>query len=62
MSCNWRPERESVPRDDTFLELRGVKKRVNRLGVIGGGLFGFRVPPAAVCAGGDDENNSGVGS
>jgi hypothetical protein len=61
MSCSWRAELESVVRDETFLEFRGVKKRVNRFGVIGGGRFCFRVPAVAADAGGD-EQSSGVGS
>lgn len=59
MSCSWRPELEREARDEPWLELRGVKKRVKRLGVIGGGLFCFR---AAVGAGGEEEKSSGVGS
>lgn len=59
MSCNCRPELESEARDDPWLELRGVKKRVKRFGVIGGGLFCLRV---AVGAGGEEEKSSGVGS
>lgn len=60
ISCSCRPELESEARDDPWLEFRGVKKRVKRFGVIGGGLFGLRV--AAVDAGGDEEKSSGVGS
>ena len=60
MSCNWRPELESEVREDTFREFCGVKKRVKRLGVMGGGRLGLREPVVAV--GGDDEKTSGVGS
>lgn len=59
MSCSCRPELESEARDDPWLELRGVKKRVKRFGVIGGGLFCLRV---AVGAGGEEKKSSGVGS
>ena len=59
MSCNCRPELDSEAREDPWLELRGVKKRVKRFGVIGGGLFCLR---AAAGAGGEDEKSSGVGS
>ena len=62
MSCNWRPERESEVRDETSLEFRGVKKRVKRLGVMGGGRLGFREHAVAADAGGGDEQSSGVGS
>lgn len=61
MSCNWRPERERCVRDETFLESRGVKKRVKRFGVMGGGRFCFREHAVALGAGGD-ESMSGVGS
>jgi hypothetical protein len=59
MSWSCRPELEREARDDPWLELRGVKKRVKRLGVIGGGLLCLR---EAVGAGGDEEKMSGVGS
>lgn len=59
MSCSCRPELESEARDEPWVELRGVKKRVKRLGVIGGGLFCLRAP---VSAGGEEEKSSGVGS
>ena len=59
MSWSCRPEREREARDDPWLELRGVKKRVKRLGVIGGGLLCLR---DAVGAGGEEEKMSGVGS
>jgi hypothetical protein len=59
ISCSCRPELESDARDDPWLEFRGVKKRVKRLGVIGGGLFCLRV---AEDAGGEEEKSSGVGS
>jgi hypothetical protein len=62
MSCSWRPELESAVRDETSLELRGVKKRVKRLGVMGGGRLGFRLPVAVKAGGGDDAKSSGVGS
>lgn len=62
MSCNWRPELESAVLEDAFLELRGVKKRVKRFGVMGGGRLGFRLPNVAVDMGGGDEKSSGVGS
>lgn len=61
MSCNWRPALDSAVRD-AFLEFRGVKKRVKRLGVMGGGRFCLREPVVAVKAGGDDGQSSGVGS
>ena len=51
-----------MEREDSFLEFRGVKKRVKRLGVMGGGRLGFRLPEAACGAGGDEEKSSGVGS
>lgn len=59
ISCSCRPELEREARDDPWLEFRGVKKRVKRFGVIGGGLFCLRV---AAGAGGEEENSSGVGS
>jgi hypothetical protein len=62
MSCNWRPELDSAVREEPFFELRGVKKRVNRFGVIGGGRLGLRLPIAAEDMGGGDEHSSGVGS
>lgn len=62
MSCNWRPERESEVREETSFEFRGVKKRVKRLGVMGGGRLGFREQTVADDAGGGDEKSSGVGS
>jgi hypothetical protein len=63
MSCSWRPELESAVLDETCLEFRGVKKRVKRFGVMGGGRLGFRLPSDAVKAGGgDDAKSSGVGS
>lgn len=63
MSCNWRPELERATLEEPLLELRGVKKRLKRFGVMGGGLLGFRAPNVAVDAGGgDDEKSSGVGS
>lgn len=49
-------------REETSLECRGVKKRVKRLGVMGGGRLGFREQAAADEAGGGDEKSSGVGS
>jgi hypothetical protein len=39
-----------------------VKKRVKRLGVMGGGRLGFRLPNVAVAVGGDEQRKSGVGS
>lgn len=62
MSCNWRPELVRDVRDETSLECRGVKKRVKRLGVIGGGRFGFREFAVPAEVGGGDEQSSGVGS
>jgi hypothetical protein len=62
MSCSWRPELETAVRDEPFLELRGVKKRVKRFGVMGGGRLGFRLASVAGDAGGDDEKSSGAGS
>jgi hypothetical protein len=62
MSCNWRPELESAVREEPFFEFRGVKKRVNRFGVIGGGRLSFRLPIVAEDMGGGDEQRSGVGS
>lgn len=63
MSCNWRPELErELVLDEPCVELRGVKKRVKRFGVMGGGLFGFRLPVIEADAGGDDENISDSGS
>jgi len=63
MSCNWRPARKR----ELFeawedLEFRGVKKRLKRFGVMGGGRFGFRLAVVAAGTGGDDEKTSGVGS
>ena len=49
-------------RDETSLEFRGVKKRVKRLGVMGGGRFGLREQTVADEGGGGDEHSSGVGS
>lgn len=62
MSCNWRPERDNEAREETSLVFRGVKKRVKRLGVMGGGRLGFREQMVADDAGGGDEKSSGVGS
>lgn len=63
MSCNCLSERERQARDEAWLELRGVKKRVKRLGVMGGGRLCLRVAVGAGAgAGGDDEKSSGVGS
>jgi hypothetical protein len=62
MSWSWRPELESAVREDTSLECRGVKKRVKRLGVMGGGRLGLRLAIVAADMGGGDENSSGVGS
>lgn len=63
MSCNWRPERERATLEEPLLVLRGVKKRVKRFGVMGGGLLGFRAPNVdADAGGGEDEKSSGVGS
>lgn len=62
ISCSWRPDLVSEVRDETSLEFRGVKKRVKRLGVMGGGRFGFREQAVAEDAGGGDEQSSGVGS
>jgi hypothetical protein len=63
ISCNWRPELDGKVREETSFEFRGVKKRVKRLGVIGGGLLGFREHAvAAETGGGGDEKSSGVGS
>lgn len=61
-SCSWRPE---LPIDlttrDPFFEFLGVKNRVKRLGVIGGGFFGFRPAIVEVGCGGDDEGISDTG-
>lgn len=62
MSCSWRPDLVRVVRDETSLEFRGVKKRVKRLGVIGGGRLGLREQTVAEDGGGGDEKSSGVGS
>ncbi len=62
MSCSWRPDLVSDVRDETSLECRGVKKRVKRLGVMGGGRFGLREHTVADDGGGGDEKSSGVGS
>ncbi len=51
-----------MAREDSFFEFRGVKKRVKRLGVMGGGRLGLRLPEAACGAGGEEEKSSGVGS
>jgi hypothetical protein len=61
MSCNWRPEAPRVTEDDPCVELRGVKKRVNRLGVMGGAFLGFRVPIDENVGGGDEHGSSGNG-
>jgi hypothetical protein len=60
ISCNLRLDRDGTVREDASFVLRGVKKRLNRFGVMGGGRFCFRLPVVAV--GGDEEKNSGVGS
>jgi hypothetical protein len=59
MSCSCRPELESL--DDPCVDVRGVKKRVNRFGVMGGG---FLMRPLVVAggAGGDELGNSDRGS
>lgn len=63
MSCSWRLDREGAVRAELFFEFRGVKKRVKRLGVIGGGLLGLRLSMAVMAGmGGDDDSSSGVGS
>lgn len=59
MSCNCRPELESV--DDPCVEGRGVKKRVNRFGVMGGG-FRIRLLVDAEGIGGDELKQSDRGS
>ena len=59
MSCNWRPDLERCVRDETSLEFRGVKKRVKRLGVMGGGRFGLREQTVADEGGGGDEPRKG---
>lgn len=62
MSCSWRPEVPNEIEDDPCVELRGVKKRVKRLGVMGGAILGFRVPVAEKVGGGDEKGSSGSGS
>jgi hypothetical protein len=54
ISCNWRAELDWAERDDRVL--RGVKNRVKRLGVMGGGRFCLRAAVGA--GGGDDERRS----
>ena len=59
ISCNWRADllRETV-REESFLEFLGVKNRVKRLGVMGGGFFSLRLPVVKAAGGGDDESIS----
>jgi hypothetical protein len=61
MSCNLRLDLVAATLEDCSFVLRGVKKRVKRFGVMGGGRFCFLLP-VAVGIGGDDEKMSGVGS
>jgi hypothetical protein len=61
MSCSWRPELPMVRGlDEPAFEFLGVKKRVKRLGVMGGGFFSLRLPVEA--GGGDDGSRSDIGS
>ena len=39
---------------------RGVKNLVNRLGVIGGGFFSFRLPVVTAAGGGEDGSMSDI--
>ena len=59
MSCNCRPELESVL--DPCVECRGVKKRVKRFGVMGGGFL-MRLLVVAEGTGGDELGQSERGS
>jgi hypothetical protein len=59
MSCNCRPELESEL--DPCVEFRGVKNRVKRFGVMGGG-FRMRLLVVAKGAGGDELKQSDRGS
>jgi hypothetical protein len=61
MSCSWRLERVGAVREEPVLEFRGVKKRVKRFGVMGGGRFTLRLKLPVAAEGGDEENRSGVG-
>jgi hypothetical protein len=60
-SCSWRPELPiALARDEPDFVFRGVKKRVNRLGVIGGGFFSLRLPVVDMgCGGGDEDTSDG---
>lgn len=60
ISCNWRPDLDSAL--DPRVEVRGVKKRVRRLGVMGGGFLGFRLPEVVGGIGGGELASSGSGS
>jgi hypothetical protein len=60
MSCSCRPELESVL--DPCVEGRGVKNRVNRLGVMGGGFLMRLLVVDAEGIGGDELRQSGRGS
>lgn len=51
MSCSWRPERVAL--EDPCVEVRGVKKREKRLGVMGAGFLILRLPMAAGGGGGE---------
>jgi hypothetical protein len=59
MSCNCRPELESEL--DPCVEFRGVKNRVNRFGVMGGGFL-MRLLVVAKGAGGDELKQADRGS
>jgi hypothetical protein len=60
ISCSWRPEAETL--EDPWTDVRGVKKRVKRLGVIGGGFLGFLLPIVGGAVGGDELGHSEGGS
>jgi hypothetical protein len=63
ISCNWRCDlpKHRAPEAGCF-EFRGVKNRVNRFGVIGGGFLGFRLPIVDGNGGGDEGGNSDIES
>jgi hypothetical protein len=60
MSCSCRPELDSVL--DPCVEGRGVKKRVNRFGVMGGGFLMRLLVVVAEGTGGDELGQSDRGS
>jgi hypothetical protein len=62
ISCSWRCDLPSDLAPEEGFVFRGVKNRVNRFGVIGGGFLGFRLPIVDGIGGGDEGGNSDMES